>query len=296
MTIYKQIRTAQLKEHPQNKKYFGSMNKEEWAGFLEDIRAVGITTPLTVNKQGYVVKGNMRLRAAKELDIKTVPCFVVEYDTDEAELMDLIRDNVMRREPDIFTKMKLVEELKKRYPKKSPPGVKIETVQNEQELPPRDLIKNFLNENVHFMAMANLFNALPKDKQQELKDWFYSQEKGPTKKELDEKIRELGDEKDKADKEIKNLLPYKKAVTDLEKLKEKIAELETKESELFKDAEGVQQILDALVAGRDFFTKQCMVIPALKITTKSKELMHDDIEALVELVENWLAAIKQKLL
>ena len=52
----------------------------------------------------HVIKGNQRLRAARELGISKLPCLLVKVINEEAEIEDLIRDNVLRREIDLFTK------------------------------------------------------------------------------------------------------------------------------------------------------------------------------------------------
>jgi hypothetical protein len=289
------MKVSQLTEHPRNHEFFQGMIEDEWATFLEDIKVAGITSPLTINKGGFVVKGNLRLKACRELNIKTVPCLIVEYENDEQELMDLWRDNIIRREPNIFTKMKLVQELKKRYPGRQGQQPKA-LLNNLTKLKPTDIMRKFLSETPQFMAMANLFNALPIDKQTELKEWFYSQERGPSKKELDEKIRKLTNELNNSKEEIEILEPYRKGAKKIEEIQNKIDELVKKQSKLFKDAEGVKYITTAVVKGREYFTKQCMVIAALKVTEDSKKLMRDDILALTELVENWLNAIKQRFL
>ena len=98
------------------------------------------------------------------------------------------------------------------------------------------------------------------------------------------------------DKEVLRLQKKEVDTEELERVRSNIAELKKRQSELLKDSEGVTVILKALVRGREFFTKECMIIPALNITDNSKKLMKNDLNTLVDLVENWLQAIKQRLL
>lgn len=75
-----------------------------------------------------------------------------------------------------------------------------------------------------------------------------------------------------------------------------IHELEKKKQDLFKDAESTKVVHEVLVRSREFFTKECMQIPALKLRQESIDVMRQDFEGLVELVENWLEAIKGRFL
>ena len=58
------------------------------------IREQGWRAPITVsNRSGYIVRGHGRLQAAQWLGLKTVPVDRQDYESDEAELADLIADN-----------------------------------------------------------------------------------------------------------------------------------------------------------------------------------------------------------
>jgi len=102
------------------------------------------------------------------------------------------------------------------------------------------------------------------------------------------------------------LADYKDQVEKLQQLKAdkervesslaKIAELEKRQTDLFKDADSTKLIQQVLVRSREFFTRECMQIPALKLRPASIKVMQQDFEGLVELVENWLQAVKQRFL
>jgi hypothetical protein len=72
--------------------------------------------------------------------------------------------------------------------------------------------------------------------------------------------------------------------------------LEARKTELFKDAESTKVVHQTLVRSREFFTRECMQIPALKLRPESVRVMKQDFEGLVELVENWLEAVKERFL
>jgi hypothetical protein len=72
-----------LKEHLLNKEFFDDIEGKQWDEFLESIKTSGILTPLIVTDDYIVVSGSQRLRAAKELGLKEVPCIVKKYEDKE---------------------------------------------------------------------------------------------------------------------------------------------------------------------------------------------------------------------
>jgi len=193
-----------LKEHPKNREYFQDISGEFWKIFLEDIRENGIKEPLTVNQSNmHVIKGNQRLRAARELGITEVPCLLVKIDTEDIEIEELIRDNVLRRDIDVFTKFTLVNTLRERVkgrqagrPSKENPA------QNGPDLKPRDKIAEIINVSKGFVSMADLYNSFPAEKQTELREWFYKQEVEPTQKSLKEKLDDIAGKNDTLNKMV----------------------------------------------------------------------------------------------
>lgn len=109
-------------------------------------------------------------------------------------------------------------------------------------------------------------------------------------------IRGLQGEIEENQAKLKDLEGVAEARAEIKRIQDRIHQLQMKQTKAFEDAAGVDAITNALVQGRKFFTQQCMEIPALKVTPESLRVMGDDVAALVELVENWLAAIKQRFL
>lgn len=72
-----------LKEHLLNKEFFDDIEGKQWDEFLESIKTSGILTPLIVTDDYIVVSGSQRLRAAKELGLKEVPCIIKKYEDKE---------------------------------------------------------------------------------------------------------------------------------------------------------------------------------------------------------------------
>lgn len=99
----KLIDVSLLKEHPRNDEFFDDITGERWEEFLESIRTSGIIVPLVITQDYTVVSGNQRLRAAKKLGMKEVPCEIREYQDkdgvskEDLILKDLIETNLRQR-------------------------------------------------------------------------------------------------------------------------------------------------------------------------------------------------------
>ena len=102
-----------LKEHPRNREFFDDIEGERWQEFVESIRTSGIIVPLIVTQDYVVISGNQRLRAAKEIGLKEVPCEVRTYEDrdgltkEEWMLKDLIETNLRQRGIGNLNPMKL---------------------------------------------------------------------------------------------------------------------------------------------------------------------------------------------
>jgi len=73
-----------------------------------------------------------------------------------------------------------------------------------------------------------------------------------------------------------------------------IHELKKKKQELFADSESLRVATQVLVRSREFFTRECMQVAALKFRPGTVEAIRQDMAGLIELVDNWLAAMKEK--
>lgn len=70
--------------------------------------------------------------------------------------------------------------------------------------------------------------------------------------------------------------------------------LEERKTELFRDAESTKLVHQVLLRSREFFTRECMQIAALQIRPEAVKAMKQDFSGLIELVENWLEAMKAR--
>lgn len=66
--------------------------------FIDILRFQGCRRPVTVSKRsGYVIKGHGQLEAYKLAGWKKIPVDFQDYDSNEAELSDLVADNQLQR-------------------------------------------------------------------------------------------------------------------------------------------------------------------------------------------------------
>lgn len=92
-----QINVNELKSHPRNNEFFDDMSGEKWQEFLDSIKARGVIEPIVITPDKVIVSGHQRVRACKELGIKTVMCDVHTYDNEDQILQDLIETNIRQR-------------------------------------------------------------------------------------------------------------------------------------------------------------------------------------------------------
>jgi chromosome segregation ATPase len=98
---------------------------------------------------------------------------------------------------------------------------------------------------------------------------------------------------------------YEKALEELEAIKSQgdeseedveaaIVKLKKLREKLRKDVSGMEDLSKMLKKTRDFFAKEIALVPTLKISKAVIKHTAGDVEALVELMENWVTAMKEK--
>lgn len=109
-----------IKLNPINREFFNSLSDEEWQDFKNDILERGVIQPLIAYKepgQGsrwMLIDGEQRLKAAKELNLKTVPVQITNKPENKAiERTFLIKANLLRRQLSDKDKKKLYKALSK---------------------------------------------------------------------------------------------------------------------------------------------------------------------------------------
>jgi hypothetical protein len=87
----KMVETVDIKPNPKNP---NQHPQKQIKLLAKIIKAQGWRAPITIsNRSGLVVRGHGRLMAAKQLKLKECPVDFQDYETNEAELADLIADN-----------------------------------------------------------------------------------------------------------------------------------------------------------------------------------------------------------
>jgi hypothetical protein len=92
-----QINISELKPHPRNNEFFDDMSGEKWNEFKESVKKRGVIEPIVITPEKVIVSGHQRVRACKELGIKTVMCDVHTYNNDDEILQDLLETNIRQR-------------------------------------------------------------------------------------------------------------------------------------------------------------------------------------------------------
>ena len=92
-----QINVNELKPHPRNNEFFDDMSGEKWQEFLDSIKVRGVIEPIVITHDKVIVSGHQRVRACKDLGIRTVTCDVHAYDDEDQILQDLIETNIRQR-------------------------------------------------------------------------------------------------------------------------------------------------------------------------------------------------------
>ena len=115
-TIIKEIPVETIRPNPyQSRKYFDKMSLDE---LVLSIKKYGIMQPINVriiNSKTYeVVCGSRRLRAVKELGLKTIPAIVLNVDYKESAVIALI-ENLQRNNLNYVEEAKGYDDLIKYY-------------------------------------------------------------------------------------------------------------------------------------------------------------------------------------
>ncbi len=114
-------------------------------------------------------------------------------------------------------------------------------------------------------------------------------------------LRRLKAERDQVHRELQEqreeLQRLRKIEADEQKIRktlEDIHELEKRKTEMFKDAESTRIVHQTLARSREFFTREVMQIAALHIRPAAVDAMQNDFRGLIDLVQNWLDAMKER--
>jgi len=100
----------QLRDHPENNRIFRPLEGDEWQDFLDDVAKFGIREPLIVSRDGYIISGSQRARAARATGKEKVPVIIRSYTHDSPEaLVELVACNIKRRTLTKAELMKAVE-------------------------------------------------------------------------------------------------------------------------------------------------------------------------------------------
>lgn len=235
MAEFREIKTNDLVEHPQNRQYFDDIKDTDpgfWEEFKSSIEQFGVIEPLIVNRDTMqVLSGNQRLKAAYETGLETVPCILKDAGDSDEEVRQMIASNVYRRTISPFAMFKYIGILRRgasSKPSSSTGGGGSST---------KDVQKT-VGKKGEFVSAADIFNSLEPEQQQKLREWF-EQESSGKEGELIAQLRQLEQEKLEADRKYEELMDEKATEEErartlqsmLEERDEKIAEIESERDE-----------------------------------------------------------------
>lgn len=92
-----QININELKPHPRNNEFFDDITGDAWEAFLDSIKTSGVIEPVVITPDKVIISGHQRVRACKELGIKTVLTDMRDYSDEDKILKDLIETNIRQR-------------------------------------------------------------------------------------------------------------------------------------------------------------------------------------------------------
>ena len=102
------IEVEKLKPFSLHSKYFKNMTGEEWIRFLNSVQDDGIIEPILISQDYVIISGDQRVRACKDLDIKTIPCIMKKYTDNgnkskqDAMLHDCLASNLKAHSDDFY--------------------------------------------------------------------------------------------------------------------------------------------------------------------------------------------------
>ena len=90
-----------------------SIGSNDYEALKNDIMKNGIKLPLIINSSNILLDGYTRLRIAKELGLKEIPCIVKHSSNELEEKLFVLTINIHRRHLDVADRVKLGLEIKK---------------------------------------------------------------------------------------------------------------------------------------------------------------------------------------
>jgi hypothetical protein len=221
LSLKKEMKISQLKEHPRNKELFSDIkdtNPAFWLEFKDSIKRFGVIEPLLVNKKTKEIRsGNQRFLAAIELGLETVPVVLVDDDADDDEIGEMIASNVFRRQIDPFKLFEYIAELRKGHHGNIKKGV----VGADDSGASVEEAAKTTHKDRTFVSASDIWNTLTNEQKEELKHKFDS-EFNRSEGKLIAELRRIEAEKLEAMEKYKELVDTKKSIEEREQAKDEM--------------------------------------------------------------------------
>lgn len=133
-----QININELKPHPRNNEFFDDMSGDKWNEFLDSVKSRGVIEPIVITHDKMIVSGHQRVRACKELGIKTVMCDVHTYENEDDIFLAMLYSNIERVKyiPSELERVRICVAIENIYKKRE------KLIKSKRD----ELIKNYRNE------------------------------------------------------------------------------------------------------------------------------------------------------
>jgi ParB-like chromosome segregation protein Spo0J len=246
----KEMNVSKLVEHPENIKWFADIRKQSmvlWDNFKDSIKQFGVIEPLIVNENTFkVISGNQRLKACQELNIPKVQCILIDPKKTSIEEAMLVVTNTMRRNDDPFKKYERIKWIKENHVTRR--GVKTANSLRSK--------LDAITQDSRTMKASDIFNALPVEKQDELKEWFYKD--NHLIKDLQAKIKEYQHQLDVNDEKVIELEKIiESGKTEIEQRDKLLEELELRyEEKIAEKDEEIEEVKELLKDAEDADVKE----------------------------------------
>lgn len=301
-----------LKPHPKNEELFDDIEGQRWSEFKESILRRGVVEPIVVTQDLVIVSGHQRVKACKELEIKTIPCRITHYpefdektDTPKEDMIleDLISTNIMQRGVGNINPLKMakcIRELERIKGIKHGNNQHSRMLQNANSTTQSDLAEQLHMTQDKLIRYKSLLNLIP-----ELQDLVETGELKASigytvlsklpKEEQEKVIEDLGQDKLKE-------MTQKEMKLYVNKIKELNAELEKTKKEV-TSPKVVTQIVEKTIDNTDYTLATKLkeykdkIEKQNKIISNNEKMIKDQdglIKSLEELNASQDKAIKEK--
>ncbi len=287
------IALEQLRDYEKNAKWFKDYEGDKWQELLHSIETDGILHALVVEpaQDGCyrIISGHQRVRAARQLELQTVPCVIQAFVDEATTERKVIAANLIQREYTYAERLRMASrwlELEQRSKGGRPQK---NSVQSAQSFAPRDKVCKELGLHTHDIAAINALKNLPKETQAAV--WAWIEEQNPNKAAVRKYAASLKAENKRLKKSLSKLRNLSSKETQLKKEAQRLREMRTQHPEFAY----MDEVLQAFEKARAFMTGELSRIAHLPLPPEAKnnETMRMYARMLVSILKDYMDCISK---